>query len=149
MKFPRNARIFRGQLDAAPFASVFFLLIIFVFLSGLLYSPGIRVQLPSAGDLILPGSDRPTLSVALTTSNSYYFDDQLYTSENEFSNRLSAAAQNIARPVTLVVQADKDVSEEKLIHLTVLAHGASTNIQDLLVATLPRVFDSANGSSRP
>ena len=46
MKFPRNAQIFRGQLDAAPFASVFFLLIIFVFLSGLLYSPGIRVQLP-------------------------------------------------------------------------------------------------------
>ena len=26
MKFPRNARIFRGQLDAAPFAAVFFLL---------------------------------------------------------------------------------------------------------------------------
>ena len=26
MKFPRNARIFRGQLDAAPFAAVLFLL---------------------------------------------------------------------------------------------------------------------------
>ena len=88
--------------------------------------------------------------MALTTSRyAYYFDDQLYTSESEFSNHLSVAAQNIALPITLVVQADKDVSEEKLIHLTVLAHGASTNIQELLVATLPRVFDSANGSSRP
>ena len=30
MRFPRNLRIFRGQLDFTPFASVFFLLVIFV-----------------------------------------------------------------------------------------------------------------------
>jgi len=32
MKFPRNARIFRGQLDAAPFAAVFFLLVLLLML---------------------------------------------------------------------------------------------------------------------
>ena len=39
MKFPRNARIFRGHLEIAPFASVFFLLVIFVSLSSLMYTP--------------------------------------------------------------------------------------------------------------
>ena len=50
MKFPRSARIFRGHLDIAPFASVFFLLVIFVMLGALIYTPGIPVelQLPQA-----------------------------------------------------------------------------------------------------
>lgn len=138
MKFPRNARIFRGQLDAAPFASVFFLLVIFVLLGTLLYAPGIQVQLPSAGDLPLPGISGPTLSVAVTT-NAIYFENQLI-SENDFSNRLHAAAGKASEPPTLIVEADKGVTEEKLIHLTVLAHGAG--VRDLLLATLPRVFDA-------
>jgi biopolymer transport protein ExbD len=138
MKFPRNARIFRGQLDAAPFAAVFFLLVIFVLLGTLLYTPGIQVQLPSAGDLHLPGVTGPTVSVAVTT-NALYYDNQLM-SENDFSNRLHAAAGKTSEPPTLIVQADKGVTEEKLIHLTVLAHGAG--VRDLLLATLPRVFDS-------
>ena len=50
MKFPRNARIFRGQLDAAPFASVFFLLVIFVMLGSVLQTPGVRVDLPQAAN---------------------------------------------------------------------------------------------------
>lgn len=40
MRFARNARIFRGQLDAAPFAAVFFLLVIFMMLGSLVYTPG-------------------------------------------------------------------------------------------------------------
>lgn len=138
MKFPRNARIFRGQLDAAPFVSVFFLLIIFVLLRSLVYVPGVRVELPSAGNLILPGTDRPTLSLAVTT-NALYFKNQAI-SERDFSNELYTATQKVSEPPTLIVQADKDVTEEKLIHLTVLAHQAG--IRDLLLATLPRVFDS-------
>lgn len=143
MKFPRNARIFRGQLDAAPFASVFFLLVVFVMLGSLLYIPGIRLELPSAGEARLPGTDHPTISVAVTT-NAIYFDNQ-WVSEIELSNRLIAAAQKISEPLTLVVQADKEVSEEKLIHLTVLARGAG--IQELLLATLPRAFDSSEAPS--
>ena len=138
MKFPRNARIFRGQLDAAPFASVFFLLVIFVLLGSMLYAPGIRVNLPSAGDLPLTGAEGPTLSVAVTT-NALYFDNQLI-SENEFSNRLYSATRNLGKPMTLIVQADKEVTEEKLLHLRILSYQAG--VQDMLLATLPRVFDS-------
>lgn len=142
MKFPRNARIFRGQLDAAPFATVFFLLVLFVIMGSRLYSPGVRLDLPSTDDLNLPGADQPTVSAAITT-NAIYFDNQL-VSESYFSNQLRSARQNISQPLTLVLEADKDVSEERLIHLTVLARGAG--ITNFLLATLPRVFD-AHGTS--
>ena len=146
MKFPRNARIFRGQLDAAPFAAVFFLLVVFVLMGTLLYSPGIQVKLPSSENLQLAGTDQPTVSVAMTTKAIYYENQQV--SETELSNRLYAAKQKISGPLTLVVQSDKDVTEEQTMHLIVIAHGAG--IYDLLLATLPRVFDTTAGAqSRP
>lgn len=138
MKFPRNTRIFRGQLDAAPFATVFFLLVLFVIMGSRMYSPGVRLDLPSTGDINLPGADQSTVSVAVTT-NAIYFDNQL-VSENYFSNQIRAARQNISQPLTLVLEADKDVTEERLIQLTILARGAG--ITNFLLATLPRVFDS-------
>lgn len=45
MRFPRNARIFRGQLDATPVAGMFFLLVIFLLLASLVYTPGVPVDL--------------------------------------------------------------------------------------------------------
>ena len=49
MKFPRNARIFRGQLDASPFVGVLFLVAIFLLLnSSLVFVPGIAINLPEA-----------------------------------------------------------------------------------------------------
>jgi biopolymer transport protein ExbD len=46
MKFQRNVRIFRGQLDAAPVAGVFFLLLLFLLLhSSLVYHPGLPIAL--------------------------------------------------------------------------------------------------------
>ena len=137
MKFPRNARIFRGQLDAAPFASVFFLLVIFVLLGKHLYAPGIQVRLPAAGDLALVGPEGPTISVAMTT-NAIYFKDQAI-SENDLSNELHAAREQFSEPPTLILQIDKDVTEEKWMRLWVLAQ--QTGIQNLNLATFPRVYD--------
>lgn len=136
MKFPRNARIFRGQLDAAPFASVFFLLVIFVLLGSMLY-PGIRLD-SSASHNLLPWEGH-TLSVAVTT-NALYYGDQVI-SENEFSNRLNSATHNVSEPLTLIVQADKEVTQEKIIHLKALAEQAG--VSGFVLATLPRLFDSA------
>lgn len=45
MRFPRQAKIFRGQLDPAPVAAVVFLLVIFIQLGSLLYTPGVLVHL--------------------------------------------------------------------------------------------------------
>jgi len=144
MKFPRNARIFRSHLDAAPFAAVFFLLAIFLMLGSLVYTPGVRLQLPVANDL--PGTDKPTVAVAIDANGRLYFDNQ-WIEENQLKQRLARAAKNSVQPLTLLVQADKAVSYEKLIRLTMLAREAG--IGEAWLATLPRVFPSPNQSPIP
>ena len=63
MRLPRNHKIFRGQLDVAPFAAVFFLLVIFlVFHSGLVLTPGVSLNLPKADGL--PGLTNQAVVVA-------------------------------------------------------------------------------------
>jgi biopolymer transport protein ExbD len=134
MKFPRNARIFQGRLDAAPFASVLFLLVIFVMLSSLaVYIPGVRLELPAADDL--PGTDRPTVSVAIDANGAFYYENQ-WVEERQLTNSLHKAAVNAPEPLTLVVLADKKVSYDMLLHLTTLAR--QSGITNALIAALPR-----------
>lgn len=52
MRFPRQARIFRGHLDPAPFAAVVFLLVIFLQISSLIHTPGVLVQLKNPAAVI-------------------------------------------------------------------------------------------------
>ncbi|MCU0783975.1 MAG: biopolymer transporter ExbD [Verrucomicrobia bacterium] len=135
MKFHRNARMLGGILDAAPVASVFFLVVIFVMIGPLVYTPGIRVQLPIANDL--PGTEKPAVTVAVDASNRLFFANQII-SEAELKLRLAAAAANSREPLTLVVQADKSVTYDYLVQLTLLARDAG--IRDALLATLPRLI---------
>lgn len=144
MKFPRNARIFRGRLDAAPFAAVFFLLMIFLMLASLVYTPGVHVQLPAANDL--PGTDKPTVIVAVDKTGHYYFQNQSIQ-DNQLKTQLVAAAKKSSEPVTLVVEADRGASYEMLLHLVLLAREAG--IQDALLATLPQAFASPAPRSFP
>lgn len=141
MKFPRNARLLRSTFDVAPFAAVFFLLIIFVTLAALLPTPGLSLHLPVAGDL--PGTDKPTVAVAIDSEGRLFFANQIVT-ENELESHLSAAAKNSRQPLTLVVQADQTVTYGQLVHLTLLARDAG--IHDVLLATLPRAI---NAPSQP
>jgi biopolymer transport protein ExbD len=138
MKFPRNARIFRGQLDAAPFAAVFFLLVIFLMLSSLVYTPGVRLQLPVADNLA--GTDKQGVPVALAKNGQLFFEDQPI-SESELKNRLREAARKSDEPLTLVVQADAGVSYDMLVRLTLLAREAG--ISEAWLAALPRIFTPA------
>jgi len=141
MKFPRNARLLRSTLDVAPFAVVFFLLIIFLTLAALLPTPGLSLRLPAAGDL--PGTDKPTVAVAIDADGRLFFANQIVT-ENELKSHLSAAMKDAREPLTLIVQADQAVTYGQLVHLTLLARGAG--IHDVLLATLPRVV---NGADQP
>jgi biopolymer transport protein ExbD len=144
MKFPRNARIFRGQLDAAPFAAVFFLLVVFLMLSTLVYTPGVALQLPSANGL--PGTDKPTVSVAIDQSGRLYFENQI-VEEEQLTNRLSQAASASPEALTLVVHADRAVTTETLLRVTLLARSAG--ITNGLLATLPRPLPALNPRSTP
>lgn len=138
MKFPRNARLLRSTFDVAPFAAVFFLLIIFVSLAALLPTPGLSLHLPVAGNL--PGTNKPTVAVAVDAKGRLFFANQIVT-ENELKSHLSAAVKKARQPLTLVVQADKSVTYGQLVRLTLLAR--DVGIYDVLLATLPRVISAS------
>jgi biopolymer transport protein ExbD len=144
MKFPRNARIFRGHLDLAPFASMFFLLVIFVMLGSLLYTPGVRVQLPVADDL--PGTDHPVIAVAVDHGGRLFFQNQII-GERELKFALRDAVRKSPEPLTLVVHADRNLKHEDLVRLTLLARDAG--IHDALLATLPRMYSAPPGPAQP
>jgi biopolymer transport protein ExbD len=134
MKFPRTAKTLGSQSDAAPYAAVFFLLVIFLLLGALIPTPGVPLSLPLADDL--PGTSKPTVAVAVDASNRYYFANQLVTSA-KLGTSLSNAVSRSFAPLTLVIQADKSVSYGELLQLTLLARNAG--ITNALLATLPNV----------
>ena len=143
MKFPRNARLLRSPFDVAPFAAVFFLLVIFLMLGGLVYTPGVRIEPPLADGL--PGTDQPTVAVAVDAGGRYYFANQI-VSEEQLTNDLRAAAKKSREPLTLVIHADKAVTYDQLIRLMLLARDAG--IHNALGATLPRVINTPASHER-
>ena len=133
MKFPRRAKLFRNPFDMTAYAAVFFLMVIFLVLGAQRYTPGVRIDLPIAGDL--PGTDKPTLTVAMDESGFYYFQNQIIDEaalRAEFTNAVSTATE----PLILVIQADRAVRQERVVRLALLARNAG--IPEALLATLPR-----------
>lgn len=121
MRLPRNHKIFRGQLDVAPFAGVFFLLVIFlVFHSGLVLTPGVPLNLPKANGL--PGLTNQAVVVAVAANGICFYENQV-TSQNELKTRLRSVATGRG-PLTLVLQADREVRHETLIELLQIARDA-------------------------
>lgn len=135
MRFQRNLRILRTQLDMAPFAGVFFLLAIFLMLASLIYTPGVRLELPVADDL--PGLDRPMVAVAIDASGRLFYQNQIIA-EASLEIRLRQAVKDSPEALTMVVQADKSVSHDRLVRLTLLARNAG--IAQAWLATLPQPF---------
>jgi len=138
MKFPSNTRLQRSPFDIAPFAAVFFLLVIFVMLTVFLPTPGLPLQLPAAGDL--PGTDKPSVAVAVDSSGRLYFENQI-VNETGLNSALKSAAKNSREPLTLVIHADQSVTYGQLVRLMMLARDAG--IRDVLLATLPRVISAS------
>ena len=134
MRFPRNARIFKGQLDVAPFVSLFFLLVIFMLVASLIYTPGLHLRLPYADGLA--GTDKPTVSVAIDSNGRLYYKNQ-WIEERELKTSLRMEAQKTAS-LALVVHPDQSVSYEMLVRLAMLAREA--DISEVVLATLPRAM---------
>lgn len=146
MKFPRNARIFRGQLDAAPFVGVFFCLVLFVLLAALVYTPGISmIQLPTAS-AELSGVDGPMVAVAMDPYGRLYFRNQ-WIQEKELLRRLQEEVKKSPKPLTMVIMADKAVTLDKWDSLVNL--GRDAGITQFSQAVLPRLFDRPAGSKSP
>jgi biopolymer transport protein ExbD len=133
MKFPRNARIFRGQLDASPFVGVLFLVAIFLLLnSSLVFVPGVAIKLPEAADL--PGVIGPTVTVAVDSSRHFYFRNQIIK-ESDLQVELRKAALETKEPLTLMLLADKTVSVGTMVQLAGLARAAG--LKEAIFVTRP------------
>jgi biopolymer transport protein ExbD len=139
MKFPRNAKILRSHFDVAPFAAVFFLLLIFMMVGAMIPTAGIplhTVQPPEAADL--PGPDTPSVSMAVDANSNLYFENQI-VSERVLMADLRVKTNEVHAPLTLVVHADKTVSYDMVVHLSLLAR--KYGITHIWLATLPGVDD--------
>lgn len=134
MKFPRNARVTKGSLEAAAWVAVMFLLVIFIMLGGLLYTPGVHVQLPVTDEL--PGSDKLPVTVAMDSAGRLFFENQLVTNESLLTNRWNEIIRNAPEKPALVVQADKGVSYENLVR--VMQMGRAVGFETTVLATLQR-----------
>lgn len=133
MKYPRNVRIFRGQWDAVPFLGVFFLLVLFLALeSRMAFVPGVAIELPPGGGA--PTHAGFTLMVAVDRVGQLYYENQIIDS-NRFQQRLAEDVQRVGVPVTLIVHADKAMTNEQLVRLSALARAAG--VKDLQLATRP------------
>lgn len=140
MKFPRNAKILRSHFDVAPFAAVFFLLLIFIMLADIVPTAGIplhALQPPEAADL--PGPDTPNVAMAVDANTNLYFGNQI-VSESILMTGLRVATNTAHSPLTLIVHADKAVTYDTLVHLTLLAR--QCGITNVWLATLPALDDA-------
>jgi len=137
MKLPRNAKVFRGQLDIAPFMGVFLLLLLFVvFQQQITYVPGIPVSLPVAADV--SGVQGPAVAVVMDGAGQLYIDNRLLDAERpeELRRVLEQANEIAGQPVTLIVQADLNVRLGAWTALGLAAREAG--VRDILLAVQPR-----------
>jgi biopolymer transport protein ExbD len=99
MRFARHAKIFRGPLDPAPMAGVWLLLMMFMLLSSLVYTPGVLV-----------GLGQPIL---VTSSNTISFAGKSYKPGelDQLRADVKTAPGNGEFKVTMQTGADPDLGQ--------------------------------------
>src|SRR4051812_45771126 len=95
MRFQRQAKIFCGPLDPAPVAGLLMLVVLFVLLFSLVYTPGVMVEASAA----IPDPDGV---IMVTRNKEVIFQGNTYKSA-EFAELRNAIAQAPAS-VTLSVR---------------------------------------------
>lgn len=137
MQFPRNAKIFRGQLDAAPFAGMLFLLVMFLWLSSkLALTPGVRIDLSEVADPV-PGIQFPTVVVAVDNSGNFYFEGR-WISEEDLRLKLEQRLAESPEPLVLEVQADKAGKLETTVQL--LNRARALRFKEALIRVRPPIL---------
>src|SRR3569832_2023523 len=115
MKYPRNAKIFRGQLEAAPVACVFFVLLIMVlFHSSLVYTPGLPAELVQLNELRSSRSGKKELVIG--ADQSFIYENSKYK-EQEFYQRLREQSRKGRAPKALLVHAPSSLDPEVMSRL--------------------------------
>jgi len=103
MRFARHAKIFRGPLDAAPIAAVLLLLMLFMLLSSLVYTPGVLVHLGQKGEII-----------TVTRTNTVSFAGRIYKPGelSQLRTDLKTRPATTGFSVALEPGADSDLAQQ-------------------------------------
>jgi biopolymer transport protein ExbD len=134
MKFPRNAKVFRGQIDAAPWASLFLILLIFFFLNSLFFRPsGVYLTLPEATILTTPTN--AVRFLMLDENGQKHFENQILDSQT-LQSRLTKLVESLQTPLTLVVQADGNTELDAITELHEIARTAG--LDGVMFAAKPK-----------
>jgi biopolymer transport protein ExbD len=140
MKFQRQAKIFRGQLDVAPFACVFFLMLFFLMMRSFLYTPGVIVPIRPPQAEAFSGTENPTVIMAVTAAGQYIMDNRVVAETDLkaiLQNKLATLPKS-GRGLTLVVIPDKAVSYEVLTKVRASARDAG--IGEVLEGVTPSPY---------
>jgi len=133
MRYPRNARVFRGPVDGFLVGGVLFLLLIIVMLhSRLTFVAGVPIELTEGDDL--PAVTNATVTVAIDARGLMFYQNQLIH-EAELREGMLRAVESTQGPVTLVLLADRSVSLDLVWRLRLLAR--SVGIRSLVLAQRP------------
>lgn len=124
MRFPRNVKIFRGQVDAAPFGGLFFLLLIFLLLFHTnVFIPGVPIDLGGKP----PPPEMPSRTLSVRRDTSLEFEGKTYSFE-QFEAELRQRAKSGTLPKRLVFENEPGAPET----LTVQAQTLLTELGVLL-----------------
>jgi biopolymer transport protein ExbD len=122
MRFPRHSKIFRGQIDPAAVASVFFVFVIFILLLwSHTFTPGIRIRVREEVD---PPEATARLLKVLRSREIKYLGDSY--SEEQFVKKLHDQARLGTLPKRLIFDHEPG-TDEKLLE-RVRSVGAELNI---------------------
>jgi biopolymer transport protein ExbD len=129
IRFERRVQWFSGQVDVAPSACVFFLLVIFLLLmTHLAPAPGVRIELPEAR-LPDPASGVDWLVVVVDREGKLYFNQQVI-SEESLGRELGARTSMASSPLELVLQADTALRLGQMARVFALSRRAGiTNLK--------------------
>ena len=136
MRLPRNLKVFRGQLEAAPFLSVLLLLLILLALTPkLVFDPGAPVHVELArSDTRLPGITNATLSVAIDSSGLYYYEGRVTPLPSLLAELKTAAASSPTR-LALRIFADKTVRYDAIEQLS--SEAGKLGFPDVFLVSAP------------
>ncbi|MCW5560147.1 MAG: biopolymer transporter ExbD [Verrucomicrobiae bacterium] len=117
MRFPRSTRLFRGQLDVAPFLCVIFLMAFALMLRDFLVLPrGTRLELPGAASASAASAGESWWIVAMDASRRLYFENQV-TDLDQLVNALERRVAARGAGATLLIQADRSLPYGDLTEL--------------------------------
>jgi biopolymer transport protein ExbD len=117
MRFPRNAKIFKGQWDVLPFAGVFLLLPLLLLITlRQTFTSGIHVRVPEV-DAELRGTFGAVAMVVLAADGRMFFENQVYLNDDLLLANLRRRAEAGPGELTLVIRADQAVRYDRVAML--------------------------------